>query len=115
MYPYSSTKTIEKLNFFWSKFVSLLKWVAFGAVWKVKILVTQSCLTLWNPMTVAHQAPLSMEFSRQKYWNGLPFLSPGDLPNPGIEPRSCALQADSFTSWATIEAQLTAKDNFNSI
>ena len=40
------------------------------------------------PGTVAHQAPLSMGFSRQEYWSGLPFPSPGDLPNPGIEPRS---------------------------
>ena len=39
-----------------------------------------------------------MEFSRQVYWGGLPFPSPGDLPNPGIEPRSLALQADSFTT-----------------
>jgi len=39
-----------------------------------------------------------MEFSRQEYWSGLPFLSPGHLPNPGIEPRSLALQADSFLS-----------------
>ena len=50
-------------------------------------------LTLW---TVARQAPLSMGFSRQEYWNGLPFFSPGDLPNPGIEPRSPASQADSY-------------------
>ena len=40
------------------------------------------------PYTVAHQAPLSMEFSRQEYWSGLPFPSPGDLPDPGIEPGS---------------------------
>ena len=46
-------------------------------------------------ISVAHQAPLSMEFSRQEYWNGLPFPSPGDLPDPGIEPRFSALQADS--------------------
>ena len=46
--------------------------------------------------TVAHQAPLSMEFSRQEYWSGLPFPSPEDFPNPGIEPWSPALQADSF-------------------
>ena len=39
------------------------------------------------PWTLAHQAPLSMEFSRQEYWNGLPFPSPRDLPNPGVEPR----------------------------
>ena len=58
--------------------------------------VSQSCLTLATPWTVAHQAPLSMGFSRQEYWTGLPFLSPGDLPDPGIEPMSPALQADSF-------------------
>ena len=51
-----------------------------------------------TPWTVAYQAPLSMGFSRQEYWNGLPFPSPGDLPNPGIEPRSPALQADSLPS-----------------
>ena len=60
------------------------------------VLVTQSCLTLCNPWTAAHQAPLSMGFSRQGYWSGLPFLSPGKLPDPGIEPRSPALQADSL-------------------
>ena len=51
-----------------------------------------------TPWTVAHQAPLSMGFSRQEYWSWLLFLSPGDLPNPGIEPRSPALQADALTS-----------------
>ena len=51
-----------------------------------------------TPWTVTHQAPPSMGFSRQEYWSGLPFPSPGDLPNPGIEPRSPALQADTLTS-----------------
>ena len=51
-----------------------------------------------TPWTVAHQAPPSMGFSRQEYWGGLPFPSPGDLPDPGIEPRSPALQADALTS-----------------
>ena len=51
-----------------------------------------------TPWTVAYQAPPSMGFSRQEYWNGLPFPSPGDLPDPGIEPRSPALQADDLTS-----------------
>ena len=46
--------------------------------------------------TVARQAPLSTEFSRQEYWSGLPFPSPGDPPDPGIESRSPALQADSL-------------------
>ena len=59
-------------------------------------LVTKSCLTLVTPWTVAHWASLSMGFSRQEYWRGLPFPSPGDLPNPGIEPTSPALQADSL-------------------
>ena len=51
-----------------------------------------------NTWIVAHQAPLSMGFSRQEYWSGLPFPSPGDLPNPGIKPRSPTLQADSLLS-----------------
>ena len=51
-----------------------------------------------TPWTVVHQAPPSMGFSRQECWSGLPFPSPGDLPDPGIEPRSSALQADGLTS-----------------
>ena len=51
-----------------------------------------------TPWTVAHQASPSMGFSRQEYWSGLPFPSPGDLPDPGIKPRSPALQADALTS-----------------
>ena len=51
-----------------------------------------------TPWTVAPQAPPSMGFSRQEYWSGLPFPSPGDLPNPGIESRSPVLQADALTS-----------------
>ena len=58
----------------------------------------QSCLTLCNPMDcIAHQTPLSMGFSRQEYWSGLPCPSPEDLPNPGIKPWYPALQADFFT------------------
>ena len=49
-----------------------------------------------TPWTVAHQAPPSMEFSRQEYWSGLPFPSPGDLPNLGIEAESPTLQADAL-------------------
>ena len=51
-----------------------------------------------TPWTAAQQAPQSMGFSRQEYWSGLPFPSPGDLPNPGIEPGSPALGADALTS-----------------
>ena len=61
-------------------------------------IVAKSCPTLVTPWTVACQAPLSMGFSRQAYWSGLPFPSPGDLPYPGIEPGSPALQADSLST-----------------
>ena len=59
-------------------------------------LVTQSRPTLATPWTVAWQAPLSIGFSRQEHWSGLPFPSPGHPPNPANEPRSPALQADSL-------------------
>ena len=68
--------------------------------------------TLATRWTVAHQAPLSMGFSRQEDWNGLPFTSPGDLPNPGMEPRSCALHMVScvagrfFAERATVQFSL---------
>ena len=63
---------------------------------KVKSLShVQLFATLW---TVTHQASPSMGLSRQEYWSGLPVPSPGDLPNPGIEPRSSALHADTLTS-----------------
>ena len=58
-----------------------------------------SCVQLFAvPWVVAHQIPPSMGFSRQEYWSGLPFPSPGDLPDAGIEPRSPALQADALPS-----------------
>ena len=69
-----------------------------------------------TPWTVARQAPLSMGFSRQEYWSGLPFLSPGDLPKPGIEPGSPALQADTLPSeppgklWTNLDSILKSRD-----
>ena len=51
-----------------------------------------------TPWTVAYKAPLSMEFSRQEYWSGSPFPSPGDLPKPGIDPGSPVLEADALPS-----------------
>ena len=60
-------------------------------------LVSKLCLTLETPWPVAHQAPLSMEFSRQEFWSGLSFPSPGDLPDPGVKPASPAL-AGGFSS-----------------
>ena len=63
---------------------------------KMKLL---SCVRLFaTPWTVAHQASPSMGFSRQEYWSGLQFPSPGDLSDPGIEPESPAFQADALTS-----------------
>ena len=67
--------------------------------WKYTELKSLSRVRLFaTPWTVACQAPLSMGFSRQEYWSELPFPSPGDLPDPGIEPKSSALQADSLQS-----------------
>ena len=60
-----------------------------------------------TPWTAAYQAPPSMGFSRQVYWSGVPFPSPGDLPNPGIEPRSPTLQADALTSEPPGKPELT--------
>ena len=65
---------------------------------KVKVKSVSRVQLFVTPWTVAHQAPPSMGFSRQEYWSGLPFPSPGDLPNPGIKPRSLSLQADTLTS-----------------
>ena len=66
------------------------------------VLVAQSCLTLCNSMDcIAHQAPLSMELSRQQYWSTYPFPSLEDLPKPGIEPMSPSPQADSLPSHGT--------------
>ena len=68
----------------------------------------QSLSHVWffaTPQSVAYQASLSMEFSGQKYWNGLPCPSLGNLPNPGIEPRYPTLQVDFFIIWATRAAQ----------
>ena len=62
----------------------------------VRAKLLQSRPTLYDPMDLAHQAPLSLGFFMQEYWNGLPFPSLGDLPNPGIKPTLSALQADSL-------------------
>ena len=68
-----------------------------------------SCVRLFaTPWTVAYQAPPSMRVSRQEYWSGLPFPSPGDLPNSGIEPGSPTFKAGALI-WATREANLKKK------
>ena len=91
-----------------------LKWLGMRALMNPcliskSIILPQLCMcmlshfrlfvTLW---TIAHQSPLSMEFSRQEYWSGLPYSPPGDLPDPGIEPaslKSPALVSVFFTTW----------------
>ena len=65
-------------------------------LWKVKLLSRVRLFA--TPWTVAYQAPPSMGFSRQECWSGVPFPSPGDLPNPEIEPGSPALQVDALPS-----------------
>ena len=65
-----------------------------------------SCVQLFvTPWTVAQLGPLSVEFSRQEHWSGLPFPSPGDLPDPGIKPGSSAFQVDSLSSELPGEVQ----------
>ena len=65
---------------------------------KVKVKSLNRVRFFAAPWTVAHQAPLSMGFTRHEYWSGLPCLSPRNLPDPGIEPRSPALEVDSLPS-----------------
>ena len=62
----------------------------------MKVLVPQSCLILWDPVHCIPPDSSSMEFSRQEYWGGLPFPSPGDFLDPGVELGSPTLQADSL-------------------
>ena len=76
---------------------------------KVKVKSLSHIRLFATPWTVAYEIPPSVEFSRQEYWSGLLFPSLGDLPYPGIEPWSPALQADSFTIWATREALTSPK------
>ena len=66
---------------------------------KVKVKSLSPVRLFATPWTVGHQTPASMGFPRQQYWSGLPFPSPGDLPDPGIEPRSPALQADALVGF----------------
>ena len=80
------SQTVAKVN---SNFITLLK---------VKVKSLSHARLFVTPWTVGHQAPPSMGFPRQEYWSGLPFPSPGYLPDPGIEPRPPALQADALTS-----------------
>ena len=68
------------------------------------MLVSQSCPTLCDPMDCRHRDPLSMRFSKQEYWSGLPFLSPGDLPRHRDQTRVSCTAGRFLTNWATREA-----------
>ena len=94
---YSMGVKINKYKFYARKDIyEVLKYIPkYLSEW-VKLLSHVQLFVI--PWTVAYQAPPSMEFSRQKYWSGLTFPSPGDLPDPGIEPSSPMLQADALTS-----------------
>ena len=108
------------LNYIWTCILHMHTYT------NTKILcVAKSCLTLCDPMDCSCQAPLSMGFSRQEYWSGLPFPPPGDRPNPGIGPTSPALSGGFFTAeppgkpkilctWLNIDIHIV-KSNFLSI
>ena len=92
---------LHHLSSFYSSYSTLTcrdlsSWSLLLAELKLKVLVTQSCPTLCDSMDCSHQASLSMEFSWQEYWSGLPFPSPEDLPEPGIKHGFPALQTDSL-------------------
>ena len=101
--------------FLWGR--SCLPLIVYNNPTKCACPVAQSCPTLCDPMDcIVCQAPLSMEFSRQEYWSGLPFPSPGNLPDPGIKlvsPESPALARGFFTTSATWEATYPQKETGN--
>ena len=87
---HKESDTTERLN--WTE----LNWTERGLAMLLHECMLGHIRLCVTPWTVAHQVLLSMEFARQEYWSRLPFPSPGDLPNPGIEPGFPALQADSL-------------------
>ena len=88
----------------------------YNGLWSEAKWKSLSCVRLFaTPGTVACQAPLSMGYSRQEYWSGLPFSSPGDLPNPGTELRSPALQTDSFPSESLGKSQWAVQKSLNAV
>ena len=108
----------SKNNLGWEAPVLPIKFLFFKVMPVFACVRAQSCLTLCDLTAVALQAPLSMGFSGQEYWSGLPFLPPGDLPHPGIEPASpasSALTGRFFTfeppwkplSWRLPDSQVT--------
>ena len=100
-------------HFSWSPVCSSILIAQYTSFSSESETVTQLCLTLVTPWTIdlACQALLSIEFSRQEFWSGLPRPSPGDFPNPGSEPRSPALQADSLLSELPVELVISQTQN----
>ena len=81
----------------------LARWVWAGFAWKVKVLLSRLCLTLWDPWrTIARHAPLSIGFSRQEYWSGLPVPSPGKCYRPRDRTRVSRIAGRLFIVWATV-------------
>ena len=78
-------------------------------------LVIKLCQALETPWSVAHQAPLSMGFPKQEYWSGLPFPSPGDLPDPGIKLASPSLAGGFFTTELTGKAHICQSQSYASV
>ena len=124
-YKHVTSLKLHNGSFRWALSYSILlrknlspkKWINSSSQlgsWKVKdvycSVMSNSFVTPW---TVAHLGSSSMEFSRQEYWSGLSSPSPGNLPNPGIEPGSLALQEDSLPSEPTGEAEEAAKSYWN--
>ena len=92
-----SDKETWHLTFLWNRVLLFYRPDKSQRKWK-KVKLLSHARLFATPWTVAYQASLSMELSRQGYWSGLPFPSPGGLPDPGIEPRSPTLQADTLPS-----------------
>ena len=91
------SKLKKKKKYYLSNYIHYFKYL-FHYWWHNYFIKCQWKWSRSTPWTVAHQAPPSMGFSRQEYWSGVPFPSPGDLPDPGIKPGSPAFQADALTS-----------------
>ena len=98
MHTHTHKGSEKSLSFFNMEFESRIIWSCTSESEKVKVKSLSRVRLFATPWTITYQAPLSMGFSRQEYWSGLPFPSPGDLPNPAIEPGSPTLQADALPS-----------------
>ena len=110
-YQYSHMDSSSPYQYMWDRFISLGLYSLPSLSWPNTSLeglptseVAQSCLSLCDPMDCSPQDPPSMEFSRQEYRSGLPFPSPGDLPNPGIETWVSSIVDRCFILWDTRES-----------